>query len=325
MKSVLIRQYERLIEIDALLSGRLRQTSASLAESLEVSQRTIGNDLRFLKNRDAPLKYNRSKGWHYIDPSWRLPTISLSKGELFALILGARMLEAYSGSAYVSQLRSSIERLSELLPEQNWIDLQHLADERVLFRSGANMVNLDPLIWESLLEASRAGRRVWIRYYAATDNKESERTIDPYLLHIYRATNPYVIGYCHLRNAIRWFRIDRIKQLKILDESFQRPNDFNSKTYLDQIFQAEVGSTLYQVAIWFDPSTAPFLRERTWHMSQEVTEQNDGSMTLYLKAAGLNEIKRWVLGYGKGAKVLEPKELVDLVKKEIKGMAKHYD
>jgi len=321
----MIKQYERLIEIDALLRGRLRQTSASLAESLEVSRRTIGNDLRFLKNRDAPLKYNRSKGWHYSDPSWRLPTISLSKGELFALVLGARMLEAYSGSAYESQLRSSIARLSELLPEENWIDLQHLADERVLFRSGANMVNLDPLIWESLLEASRAGHRVWMRYYAASDNKESERTIDPYLLHIYRATNPYVIGYCHLRNAIRWFRIDRIKQLKILDESFERPSDFNSKIYLDQIFQAEVGSVSHQVAIWFDSSTAPFLRERTWHISQQITEQDDGSMTLHLKVTGLKEIKRWVMGYGKGAKVLEPQELVDLVKDEIKEMGKNYD
>jgi len=321
----MIRQYERLIEIDALLRGRLRQTSASLAESLEVSSRTIGNDLRFLKNRDASLKYNRSKGWHYSDPSWRLPTISLSKGELFALVLGARMLEAYSGSAYESQLRSSIARLSELLPEENWIDLQHLADERVLFRSGANMVNLDPLIWESLLEASRAGHRVWMRYYAASDNKESERTIDPYLLHIYRATNPYVIGYCHLRNAIRWFRIDRIKQLKILDESFERPSDFNSKIYLNQIFQAEVGSVSHQVAIWFDSSTAPFLRERTWHMSQQITEQDDGSMTLHLKVTGLKEIKRWVMGYGKGAKVLEPQELVDLVKDEIKEMGKNYD
>ena len=236
----MIRQYGRLIEIDALLRGRLRQTSASLAESLEVSSRTIGNDLRFLKNHDAPLKYNR-------------------------------------------------------------------------------------LIWESLLEASRAGHRVWMRYYAASDNKESERTIDPYLLHIYRATNPYVIGYCHLRNAIRWFRIDRIKQLKILDESFERPSDFNSKIYLDQIFQAEVGSVSHQVAIWFDSSTAPFLRERTWHMSQQITEQDDGSMTLHLKVTGLKEIKRWVMGYGKGAKVLEPQELVDLVKDEIKEMGMYYD
>ena len=132
---------------------------------------------------------------------------------------------------------------------------------------------------------------------------------------------PNCSGNCY----IRWFRIDRIKQLKILDESFQRPSDFNSKIYLDQIFQAEVGSVSHQVAIWFDSSTAPFLRERTWHMSQQITEQDDGSMTLHLKVTGLKEIKRWVMGYGKGAKVLEPQELVDLVKDEIKEMGKNYD
>ena len=45
---------------------------------------------------------------HYTDPQWRLPNISLSQGELFALTLGARMLEAYAGSPYAQELSSAI-------------------------------------------------------------------------------------------------------------------------------------------------------------------------------------------------------------------------
>lgn len=65
---------------------------------------------------NAPLEFNRRQGHHYTDPEWRLPSISLSQGELFALILGARMLQSYAGSAYAAELRSSIARLSERLP-----------------------------------------------------------------------------------------------------------------------------------------------------------------------------------------------------------------
>jgi predicted DNA-binding transcriptional regulator YafY len=81
--------------------------------------------LDFLRDRyNAPLDYQKDKGWHYTDSDWRLPSISLSQGELFALTLGARMLESYAGNAYIEELRSAIARLSERLPEATWVDLQ---------------------------------------------------------------------------------------------------------------------------------------------------------------------------------------------------------
>lgn len=318
------RHLERLLQIDHLLRSTPYQSSRSLGKALEVTDRTIRDDLAFLRDRyHAPLKYQKKKGWHYTDPTWRLPSISLSKGELFALTLGARMLETYGGSAYERELRSSIERLSERLPEQTWIDLQQLADERISFRGGAENY-LDPNIWNQLTEACQDSKRVWMRYYTASRNAESERAIDPYLLHIYRATNPYLIGFCHKRQEIRWFRIDRIRELKILDRTFERDPNFDPQTYLEQIFQHEVGGNPVPVVIWFDASTAPFIRERRWHVSQEIVEREDGSLTLHLLTSGLNDLKRWVLGYGKGALVKEPPELVKLVQQEIEGMSKYY-
>lgn len=61
----------------------------------------------------APLEYSPQKGYHYTDPDWRSPSINLSQGELFALTLGARMLECYAGSPYIEELRSAIARLGE--------------------------------------------------------------------------------------------------------------------------------------------------------------------------------------------------------------------
>ena len=316
---------ERLLQMDELLRSKRRITQPILAEKLEVTERTIRNDLRFLEcHFNAPLKYTKKQGWYYIDDNWQLPNVSLSIGELFALTLGARMLESYAGSAYEKELQSSIERLSERLPEPTWVNLQQLADERIVFRSGAQM-NLNPEIWQNLLEACRSSKRIWIHYYAATRNKFSERVVEPYLLHVYRATNPYLIGFCQKRQEMRWFRIDRIQQIKVLDESFERDPNFHAQTYLDQIFQAEVGGNPVPVSIWFDAANAPFIRERRWHLTQEITEHDDGSLTLHLVSGGLNELKRWVLGYGKGAVVKEPVELVNLVKSEVEGMSQHYN
>ncbi|HAA29888.1 MAG TPA: DNA-binding protein [Cyanobacteria bacterium UBA8553] len=318
------RHLERLLQIDALLRSGQRQTVVSLAQATEVSQRTIRNDLAFLRDRyNAPLEYSPKKGHYYTAPEWRLPSVSLSQGELFAVTLGARMLEAYAGFTYASELRSAIERLSERLPEQTWVDLQQIADERVVFRTGAETFP-DPEIWKRLIEACRTSRQVWMRYYTASRNAESERVLDPYLLHIYRGTNPYVIGFCHKRQAIRWFRVDRIRELQLLKEKFIRDPNFNAKEHLSKIFQSEVGGKPVPVTIWFDASTAPYVRERRWHSTQEIQEHSDGSLTLHLVVGGLSELKRWILGYGKGAVVQEPPELVEMVREEVEGMSDRY-
>jgi predicted DNA-binding transcriptional regulator YafY len=318
------RHLERLLEIDALLRSNTRQTADSLAQALEVSERTIRNDLAFLRDRyGAPLEFSKARGFYYSDPEWRLPTITLTQGELFALTLGARMLEAYAGSAYATDLRSAISRIAERLPEQSWVDLQQVADERILFRSGA-VIDLDAEIWHGLETACRTHKTVQMIYYTASRDSTSERKLDPYVLHIYRGTNPYVIGFCHRRQEIRWFRVDRIKSMTVLGESFVPNPSFDAKDHLEMIFQHEAGGVPQPVAIWFDAKTAPYVRERRWHPSQEIQEHLDGSMTLHMTVRGLNDLKRWVLGYGKGAIVKAPPELVEMVSEEVKGMGQQY-
>lgn len=318
------RHLERLLQIDHFLRSPARQTSISLAEALEVSERTIRSDIAFLRDRyGAPIAFSRPKGLHYTESEWRLPSISLSKGELFALTLGARMLETYAGSTYAQDLRSAIDRLSERLPAQAWVDLQQLANERILFRCGAEN-DLDPEVWHKLENACQKHHSVQMTYYTASRNEVSDRKLDPYVLHIYRGTNPYVIGYCHKRQEIRWFRVDRIQQLEVLNEPFIQDSSFDVKDHLNMIFQHEVGSSPVSVAIWFDVRTAPYIRERRWHPTQELKEHPDGSVTLCMTVRGMNDLKRWVLGYGKGAIVKQPPELEELVRQEAEGMLRQY-
>ncbi|MBD2492943.1 YafY family protein [Nostoc sp. FACHB-280] len=318
------RHLERLLQLDSLLRTKQRPTNASLAQELEVSERTIRNDLAFLKDRfHAPLEYSHKLGHHYTEPEWRLPSIPLSKGELFALTVGARMLEAYAGSPYALQLRSAIARLSERLPETIWVNMQQLAQEYILFGAGAE-TDLDPDIWHKIEDACSLRKRVMMTYYTASRNTTSERKLDPYLLLVYRGTNLYLIGYCHTRQEFRWFRIDRITKLEILPEDYTPDPNFNIKEYIGSVFQHEVGDKQLDVEIWFDSKTAPYIRERRWHYTQEIAEHSDGSLTLKMSVRGINDLKRWVMWYGKGAIVKSPPELVELVREEIEGMRKNY-
>ena len=82
------RHLERLLELDRLIRLSERHTANTLAEALEVSERTVRNDLDFMRDRyNAPIASDRQKGYFYSDPNWRLDGIPLTKGELFASML----------------------------------------------------------------------------------------------------------------------------------------------------------------------------------------------------------------------------------------------
>ena len=314
---------ERLLQLDELLRTQRRPTAQSLGDALECNEKTVRRYLEYMRDRfDAPIENNRKLGWHYTNPDWRLSSVALTRGEIFALTLGARMLAAYGGSAYGKELQSAIEQLVKRLPEQSWVDLHKLLDEHVMFRSGAEL-DLDPEVWQTLARACQQRRQVWMRY--GTPGKPvSERRLDPYLLHFSR-NNPYITGWCHKRNMARWFRVDRIQEIKLLEEKFEVDPSFDRETHVMSAFQHEVGGTPQEVAIWFDGPTAPYIRERRWHPSQRIEEHSDGALTLRLVVRGLNEVKRWVLFYGRGAKVLGPPELVGMVRDEVQGMKAHYE
>ncbi|MEN9224998.1 MAG: WYL domain-containing transcriptional regulator [Thermostichus sp. DRC_bins_24] len=318
----MLRQLERALKLDEILRSHPRPTALLLAEALEVSERTVRADIQFLKDRfQAPIQFSKARGFHYTDPAWRLPSIPLTEGELFALTLGARMLAAYAGSAYRSQLQSAIQQLAQRIPEQAWVDLQQLAQEHILFRVGAEL-DLNPEIWQVLEQACQQQRRVWMRY-ATPGKPPSERELDPYVLHFSRS-NPYVTGWCHLRGEPRWFRVDRIQAIKLLDVRFEVDPKFDREAHLESAFQHEVGGIPQEVVIEFDAATAPYIRERHWHATQVIEELPEGSLRLHVVVRGLQEVKRWVMYYGKGARVLDPPELVEMVKEEIRRMQAQY-
>lgn len=313
----------RLLKIDGLLRSPLHHTAVSIAAALEVSERTIRDDLAFMRDQfDAPIEFTRQKGQHYTEPNWRLPTISLTEGELFALTLGAQMLSAYAGSAYGETLESAIDQLSMRLPETVQADLQALAEKRVIFHPGTTNVNFNPLYWQQL-EVACQGLRSVRMVYVAPDDEVTERVVDPYLLRISRA-NPYVTGFCHLRQGLRDFRVDRIRELEVLTDGFVMDSDFDAQVYLAAPFFYEQGGEPQWVTIWFDAQTAPYIAELRWHSSQQLERQRDGSLVFRVQVRGLEEVKRWVLYYGQGAVVQEPPELVEMVRQEVRAMSKKY-
>lgn len=317
----------RMIRIEQHLKKNKYGNLRELADLLEVSQRTVQRDLETMRDLlGAPVIYDRYHKGYYYGREFVLPRIDLTEGELVALFLTEKLLSYLEGTPYAVQLASAGTKLRLLLTDKTSGDAREAARTRDYISIASEPLRGDELrlakFFACLETARRQGRRVEHAYYSIQREEASVRKLDPYHLHLWEGSW-YVIGYCHLRCAVRTFALDRVQEIRILDEKFRVPPDFKIEDYLRNCWGIERGAPA-RVQIRFDAHQARWIRERIWHPSQSLRELSEGRLLMEVEVAGWREIKQWVLGFGAHAEILEPAELREEIRREIMAMTEVY-
>lgn len=316
---------ERIMYIDAKIRQGCYPSISTFRNKFEVSERTIHDDLAFLRDRlNAPLHYDRlNRGYIYNDEKWALPAMMASEGELLAFFLSLELSSRYLGTSFEQPLRSTIQRLLQALPIEHHIELEDLA-KHYTFQSGAVAASNADLL-TALHQAINERYRVKIEYFTASRGERNERIIEPY--HLYNVQgNWQVIAFDHLRQQTRNFAVTRIEAWEMLwFERFTPDPGFSAQTYLDKGFLAERGDQVIDISIWFDSYQATYIRDRNWHASQTIEEHDDGSLSLHFQNGALGEIKRWVMSFGQHAVVLQPQSLIDEIYQELQASLSIYE
>ena len=146
--------------------------------------------------------------------------------------------------------------------------------------------------------------------------------MDPY--HLVSSQGEWcLIAKCHLRKEIRarTFKLARIKSAVLTKEEYLVPDDFDAERFLQDAFRISVTGEKHQVKLRFKPEVAGWVKEKQWHLRQELRDEPDGSLVMEFPASDLREALSWVMSWGSGVTVLEPRELRDKVREEAKLMA----
>ncbi len=163
-------------------------------------------------------------------------------------------------------------------------------------------------ILERLRRATRERRRVQLIYRAYNQPETTERTFDPYAL-VHGWGWWYIIGYCHLRAAYRSFRVDRIVDLALLDETFDMPADFDIHAYLAS---NPTEQRLVKVRLRFKAEFKQLAQDnRSWWETLE--ELPDGSISVTMLNPDVLWASSIVLSFGPAVEVLEPEEVKEQV------------
>lgn len=315
----------RIIQMDSLIRSGGFPSAAEFAGRFEVSLRTVYADIDYFKSTlRAPIRYSRGeRGYYYADPTWVLPHIIATEGELLAFFLSAEVTRRYLGTSFEAPLRSAIAKLAFHLPERMQLDLGQLT-QHFTFQPGAT-VGSDPVLLMELSTAIKERFPLTMTYFTASRGERTERTIEPY--HLYNVRGDWqVIAFDRLRHQFRNFAVSNIEHWEAQrTERFTRDAGFSPASYLAQGFLAEHGDVQHEIVIWFDAYQARYIRNRSWHPSQTIEEHADGSLTLRFRNGALAEVRRWVMSFGSHAIVQQPEQLAADITEELRITLRIYE
>jgi len=304
---------ERMLRIHQALQSGSHPNATQLAGELEVSTKTIQRDLDFMRDRlELPVEYDPQRfGYHYTQEVSSFPTLQLTEGELFALLVAEKALEQYRGTSFEKPLVSALRKMQQSLPETVSVNLGDLG-EAISFRTRAEPVlNLE--VFDALAQAAARREQLEIRYRKVGQKEPETRVVDPY--HLGNINGEwFLFAYDHLRKDIRTFTPARIRAVRRTGQQFKRLSGFSLEKRLKDSFGVHAGAGSYEVVIRFSPEVADYIREKRWHDSQELRELRGGGVELKLRLSSLGEVERWVLSWGGQAMAVRPRELVQRVR-----------
>lgn len=316
------RQWKILQKISSARNGK---AVAELISELDCQRRTVYRDIEALQNAGFPLyneKVNGRNIWFVLDGDDKSIETPFNITELMALYFGRDLLKALDGTFLSDSLKSLVDKIKTKLPEDS---LNYLNKIEQTFQVSAKQSNVNenfPDIMKEVNDAALEKKYIKIEYYTISRDEITKRKVAPYKILFFNGTY-YLIAYCSLRGSVRTFSLDRIKGLTITSEDFEILKDFNIKEYTRQSFGVFQGDKTL-VKIEFSKDVAKIVAEKIWHESQKISWNDDGSMVFEMQVAGIDEVKIWIMQWGKGAVVLEPRELKDRIKKDILKMLDNY-
>lgn len=223
----------RVLTVLELLQAHGRMSGPELAQRVGVDGRTLRRYVATLEQIGVPVTAERGRhGGYALVPGFKLPPMVFSNDEGLALALGLLAARGLGLAGAAPAVASAHAKLERVMPEALKRRVRAIDDTVALdiTRAGpGNDPDADNNALVVLSQAAQARQRVRLRYNAASG--PTERDFDPWGL-AWRGGRWYAVGHCHLRAALRSFRLDRIEYVHALPASFGRPEGFDILAHL---------------------------------------------------------------------------------------------
>jgi predicted DNA-binding transcriptional regulator YafY len=281
---------DRLIGILSILLQQKKVTAPYLADMFEVSRRTINRDIEDICKAGIPLTTTQGvNGGIAIMDGYKIDKTLLSSAELQSILAGLKSLDSVAGT---NQYRQLIDKLAVTGGTTQ-------PDNHLVIDLSSHYKNSLAPKFEAIKKAIAQRRMIAFYYYSPKG--ESSRQIEPYLI-VYQWSSWYIWGYCQDRMDYRHFKLNRLWDLQVLDETYEPRNlpEYNGQEQLAM-------PTLIHLVAEFDPAMKWRLIDEYGLDCYQMTRAGKLRFEFYFSSR--ENLFSWILSFGDGAEIIEPKEL----------------
>jgi predicted DNA-binding transcriptional regulator YafY len=310
----------RLITLIFLLQNQPNQKASELAEKLGVSLRTVHRYFEMLDEMGIPVYSERGPyGGFSLVRGYKMPPLVFTLEEAVAVVLGTGMVQELWGDLYRESARGALAKLENLLPEEQAREVAWARNSLVATGMHRADLKLQTPALEKLRRAIREFRSVTMLYQTSQVPHPTERGLDPYAL-VHRWGWWYVIGFCHVHQETRTFRVDRIFEVSLTETGFTKSAGFDLQEYLKNEMQSQPQII---ARLKFDAASANIVAGNHSYW-RTVESQPDGSVEVTFFSPTLEWAASSALMFGPAVEVLEPPELRSMVTEWIEVTARKY-
>lgn len=317
---------ERLYHLHNILDQRRTPISRhDLMERLECSQATLYRLVNELRDYlGAPIEQDpESRGFYYdrsYDQPFSLPGIWISPDELQALLTARQVLGDVQPGLLEGQLTSLQSRISSLL-KQKGVETDE-GDSRIHIQPVAGRA-VPGHLFQDVLGALVQRHRLHIQYHGRRRDEVSEREVSPQRLTQYR-NSWYLDAWCHKAEGLRSFALERISELKMLEEAALEMSAGALAEHYDQSYGIFSGPANHTAVLRFSPEMSRWVADEQWHPDQVGAFEDDGAWRLELPFSDSRELLMDIMRYGPEVEVIEPESLRESLKTYAARTAKIY-
>lgn len=314
----------RIIQIDKWIRSGSYPSVQQMEDEYGVSKRTILRDIEFLKDRyNAPVVADRTrKGYYYTDPTFMIQNVLLTEGDLFTVSTVMPLMEQYKNTPLEASFKNIMSKIAEMLPNQVTVDTSFL-NKDISFISDP-LPKIEEEVFNSIFKAVKIRQVITFGYKSVGSSDYKFKTFDSYHV-LCQKGNWYILGFDHGANSTRVYALSRMKNIQFTGESFELPKDFDVSKHVDLSFGVwNNKEEPVEYELLFNSGMANYILEREWHNNQKVEQKEDGSVLLKFKSNQRQQIFSWVLGFGIAVTVLNPPELKEELRAEIKKLSEKY-
>lgn len=312
-----MNRIDRLTSILLMLQSHRVLTAEKVSKRFEISVRTVYRDLSALSEAGVPIIAEAGVGYSLMR-GYNIPPIMFTESEVAALFMSSEITNQFGDESLKKSLEGALLKVKSALPEGHQNYLNKLGSSMEVW--GRSKAHQEKQSLMPVQEAVVKRRCIHIHYNTGGKGTTTERTVEALGL-VFYSRQWHLIAWCRLRQEIRDFRLDRMQQWEVTDETFSGHKDFSVTKFIEEEINA---CELTPVQIECEPWIIDRVAEEIPCRIETKRPQKNGNYLIEGQAYSLDWLARWLIGYGTSVIARSPNELGELVAAEAAKIAGLY-